>query len=146
MDQALQCELEALQETFDVTVSEHLGSHSISMRLEPYTGDEPIFVEAYLNLSLGHGYPETVPEVSLSSPKGLSDERLQSLLKATNEVAEELIGEPVLMTMCMAAKDALSQMNFPEGAVVSSEPGAAVQRNTNQVCFRTTQRQDTGAT
>ena len=122
MEQALQCELEALQETFDVTVSEQQGGHSISMQLQPYTGDEDVFVETCLHFSLDHGYPDTLPEVWLDNTRGLSDERLQRLLKATKEVAEGFVGEPVLMTMCMAAKDALSAMNFPEGAVMLSEP------------------------
>lgn len=116
MSEALHCELEALQETFDVTVSEDEGCHRVSMRLQPYTGDEDVFAETGLNFSIDHMYPESMPAVCFDNSKGLSDERIQSLRKATIEVAEQFVGEPVLMMMCMAAKDQLSLMNWPEGA------------------------------
>lgn len=116
MDDPLECELEALQETFDVTVTEHPGyRHKLSMKLVPYTGDEDVFVETDLTICLDHMYPESIPEVAFYNPKGLSDERLQTLRNAAKDVVEELVGEPVLMMMCMASKDALSAMNFPEG-------------------------------
>jgi RWD domain len=121
MNEILDCELEALRDTFDgVTVTEREGCQSISMRLQPYRGDDDVFVEAGLNFSLDHLYPESTPEVWIDTPKGLSDERLQKIMVAIKESAIEFTGEPVLMTMCMAAKDALSLMNFPEG--VASVP------------------------
>lgn len=151
MNEAVDCELEALQETFDVTVtSNDEACHSISMRLQPYTGDEDIFVETGLRFSLDRFYPRSMPKFLFDSHKGLSDERLQVLRKATAEAAQEFVGEPVLMTMCMAAKDALSLMNFPEGAVQLPESlqHSAMQLLAVGVClyrYFTAQQQNAGA-
>jgi hypothetical protein len=114
------CEIEALQYVFvDLQVQGEEGSYTVVMQLQPFIGEEQeTFAETGMKFSLDPSYPDVAPSITFFGSKGLSDARLSRLRQEALGAAEELRGEPMLMSMCMAARDTLSEMNFPEGEVV----------------------------
>lgn len=119
MDLDLAVEISALEHVFgpfQTDVDDLASARQLSLTLSPYTGDdETVCVEMDITFRMGLRYPEEAPKLDVSNCKGLSDQRLDLIFRAVHEVADELAGEHMLMSMCMAAKEALSQHNYPEG-------------------------------
>lgn len=126
MDLDLAVEISALEHVFgpfQTEVDDLATARELSLALSPYTGDdETVFVEMNITFRMGLRYPEEAPDVNLSDCKGLSDQRIALISRAIDEVAHEQAGEHMLMSMCMAAKEALSQHNYPEGMSTTLHP------------------------
>jgi hypothetical protein len=113
------CEIDALGCVFpDMRVSrDEPDSICLVLKLEPYTGDEEStnFVETGVKLTVGGAYPDRPPSIEFLDSKGLSDQRLACLREEILREAMQQIGEPMLMSICMAGKEYLTAINFPEG-------------------------------
>ncbi|GLJ29539.1 hypothetical protein SUGI_0582620 [Cryptomeria japonica] len=73
------------------------------------------FVEAVLVIKANSQYPVVPPELELIDSKGLDDKRHSDLLLEIQHEAEMLASSPMLVALCEAAIDKLSNMNHPEG-------------------------------
>lgn len=120
MDLDLSVEISALEHVFGPFQkdSEELArARQLKLNLTPYTGDdETLFADMDVTFSMGQQYPDVAPEVEVTSSRGLSDERVGIVMQSMFEEAQQLAGEHMLMSMCMAGKEALSHLNHPEGA------------------------------
>jgi RWD domain len=115
----MEVEVEALQHTYD-TVKAYQNSEGdvcVEIPLSPYTGagDSGVFVSATMVLSAGALYPEEAPRVSFRDVKGMSDAHLSHISSRLHEEMAAAPGEVILMTLCMAAQEAITELNFPEG-------------------------------
>jgi RWD domain len=110
-------DIEAVSHTFDnVSASTDAASTHIRIPLKPYTGDDAAcFVEAQVHFVVDAAYPESRPRFILENVKGMSDRRVASLHARLSDEAEALQGEMLLMSLCMAAREELTTVNYPEG-------------------------------
>eukprot|EP00892_Ulva_mutabilis_P007204 jgi/Ulvmu1/4856/UM020_0142.1 len=120
MDLDLSVEISALEHVFGPFqrgVDDLAKDRRLSVNLEPYTGDEDnVFVDMDVTFCMGPQYPDVAPGIEITSSRGLSDERISTVVQSMLAEAQQLAGEHMLMSMCMAGKEALSQLNHPEGA------------------------------
>ena len=96
--------------------SDSTGSTAVTLHLRPNVGEDgsKLFVLATLTLRLPVGYPaEETPAISLGGAKGLDDAQLGCLLSALQGLAQEQLGEPVILQLSEATKDFLDQHNGP---------------------------------
>jgi hypothetical protein len=112
-------EIEALESTYhdiDVRRNPADGSTVVTVPLRPYTGQDALhFVSCSLAVELPNGYPEIAPRVSLEHLNGMSEQRVGQLTARLRKVEAEFRGELILMALCMAANESLTEMDFPEG-------------------------------
>lgn len=119
MDIDLSVEISALEHVFgpfQTDVDDLARARQLDLTLSPYTGDDDtIFVDMDACFHMGMQYPDEAPTIDITSSRGLSDQRIRQIVRAMQAEAQELAGEHMLMSMCMAAKEALTQHNHPEG-------------------------------
>jgi RWD domain len=112
-------ELEALQATYE-TIAIHRTPDvtRISMPVLPFTGgsDGAMFVAACLVAECSSDYPVEAPSLRFVDVKGMSDARLKTLSLRLQHELQQAPGEPVLMTLCLAAQEEVTTLNYPEGA------------------------------
>lgn len=142
MDLDLSVEISALEHVFGPfqdDVGTLASSRKLTLNLTPYTGeDDKLFVYMDITFYIGQLYPDAPPKVEVASSRGLSDDRIRTVLQAMLEEAQQLTGEHMLMSMCMAAKEALSQLNHPEGVhchICDSPIPQHAQRLNPTLCF-----------
>ncbi|XP_075034806.1 E3 ubiquitin-protein ligase RNF25 [Mixophyes fleayi] len=114
-------ELQVLRSIYleELEVSEE-GGLVLKITLHPATGDDPEtqYVRLTLQLSLPPQYPEEPPEISVSSPRGLCDEQIQSIIGTLHTTAAEALGCPVLYQLIEKGKELLTCSNVPRGHCV----------------------------
>ncbi|XP_063773426.1 E3 ubiquitin-protein ligase RNF25 [Pseudophryne corroboree] len=114
-------ELQVLQSIYleELEVSEEDGL-VLRITLHPATGDdlETQYVRLTLQLSLPSQYPEEPPEISVSNPRGLCDEQIQSIINTLHVTATQSAGCPVLYQLIEKGKEMLTSSNIPRGHCV----------------------------
>lgn len=122
MNEITRVELEALNFTYGEDALAMLARDplSISISISPHTGDVDTerYVNATLVLSTHPEYPTQLPTLHLQSPQGMSDKRIAGVLSQLHTVADSLAGEMMLGSLIEAAKDAMTDINQPEGHCV----------------------------
>ncbi|XP_053327068.1 E3 ubiquitin-protein ligase RNF25 isoform X2 [Spea bombifrons] len=114
---SLSQELEVLESIYLDELEICRGERSeLSITLHPATGDDADsqYVKFTLRLSLPPRYPVEPPEVSVSRPRGLRDEHIQSIIRALNTLATENVGHPILYEL-IEGKEMLTASNIPHG-------------------------------
>ncbi|KAL2644048.1 hypothetical protein R1flu_011635 [Riccia fluitans] len=118
MAEEVEMEVEAVEAVYgpDCTVLCAFPPH-LSILLKPRTADVLTiqFVEAKLIIKASVEYPNKPPELDLKDAKGLGDTRHAKLLETVEAQAKEMSGEPMLVAICEAATDLLTEMNVPDG-------------------------------
>ncbi|KAL3697234.1 hypothetical protein R1sor_011310 [Riccia sorocarpa] len=118
MAEEVEMEVEAVEAVYgpDCTVLSSFPPH-LSILLKPRTADvlSIQFVEAKLIIKASDEYPSEPPKLDLKDAKGLGDSRHATLLVALDAQAKEMSGEPMLVAICEAATDLLTEMNVPDG-------------------------------
>uniref|UniRef100_A0A6P8J5T6 E3 ubiquitin-protein ligase RNF25-like isoform X2 n=1 Tax=Actinia tenebrosa TaxID=6105 RepID=A0A6P8J5T6_ACTTE len=91
---------------------------SISLLLHPSTGDEgeKQYVCLTLQIFLPNEYPNALPGIHISNPRGLSDAHVESIISNLRELAESRLGSPMLYELIDYAKDSLTDNNIPSCA------------------------------
>lgn len=111
-------ELEALMSVYgvDCTVLQR-SPPFLLVSLKPRTAYDisQQFVEAVLVIKASVQYPNEPPQLDLKDTKGLDEERLSVLLSSLRALTSELAFYPMLVAICEAATDMLTNMNQPEG-------------------------------
>lgn len=100
----------------DCTVIQRSPPHLL-VRLQPRTADDisQQFVEAVLVVKANAQYPHEPPMLELKDTKGLEEEKIAHLLSELQDLADELTFNPMLVAICEAALDRLTDMNQPDG-------------------------------
>lgn len=118
MEEEILQEIEAVKAVYgsDCTVLEEIPPH-LKVSLKPRTAEDlsQQFVEAVLVIRANTQYPVEPPEIELTDSKGLDKCRHSYLLSEIQNDARELAASPMLVSLCEAAIDRLSDMNHPEG-------------------------------
>jgi hypothetical protein len=116
-------EIEALESTYHgiaVLRNPADGSTVVTAPLQPYIGEDAVhFVSCSLVIRLPNGYPEIAPRISLDLLRGMSEQRSSELSARLHILLAELQNEMVLMALCVAVNESLTEMNFPEGTPLS---------------------------
>lgn len=68
-----------------------------------------------LHIHVGQNYPATPPVIELGSSRGLSDAARSDILKALEDRLEQFQGDPVVCMLLEAGREALTDMNGPDG-------------------------------
>ncbi|XP_041633957.1 E3 ubiquitin-protein ligase RNF25 [Cheilinus undulatus] len=116
-------EIEVLQSIYldelDVNRRED-GGWEVSLVLYPSTAEDSVsqFVRLTLTLTLDQQYPASSPAISVHNPRGLSDDKLSSVLKCLQLEAQSCLGSPVLYQLIEKAKEILTESNIPYGNCV----------------------------
>ncbi|GFY50170.1 e3 ubiquitin-protein ligase RNF25 [Trichonephila inaurata madagascariensis] len=112
-------ELEALQSIYvnEIEIKDDEKSTSVSIDLNPATADnrEEQYVKMTLKFNLNKEYPNCIPEISIRNPRGLSDEKLSSIIQDLKVIAESKYGSSMLFEIIEAAKEHLTNENRPCG-------------------------------
>ncbi|GFU57811.1 e3 ubiquitin-protein ligase RNF25 [Nephila pilipes] len=112
-------ELEALQSIYinEIDIKQDEKSTSVSIDLNPATADnlDEQYVKMTLKFNLNKEYPHSIPEISIRNPRGLSDEKLSSIIQDLTAIAESKIGSSMLFEIIEAAKEHLTNENRPCG-------------------------------
>lgn len=112
-------ELEVLESIYldDIKVSKDEGNSpvSIQLQLHPATGDEldKRYVCMTLTLNLPQQYPDEVPDIVITNPRGIAEEEVQSLLEELENLALERVGGEMLYELIEVAKESLTDGNVP---------------------------------
>lgn len=116
-DEILQ-EIEAVKAVYgsDCSVIQEMPPY-LKISLKPRTAEDlsQQFVEASLVIRANTQYPMEPPEIELTDSKGLDKCRHSYLLLEIQNYARELAASPMLVSLCEATIDRLSDMNHPEG-------------------------------
>lgn len=114
----VELELEAVQAVYgsDCLLLQHFPPHLL-VSLKPRTADDfaQQFVEAVLVIKVSTQYPNEPPKLELKETKGLDEEKISVLLSDLEALAKELACNPMLVALCEATIDRLTDMNQPEG-------------------------------
>ncbi|KAM3597578.1 uncharacterized protein V6R79_006299 [Siganus canaliculatus] len=96
------------------------GGWQVSLVLYPSTAEDSVsqFVRLTLTLTLDQQYPATSPAISICNPRGLSDDKLNSVQKCLQTEAQSCLGSPVLYQLIEKAKEILTESNIPHGSCV----------------------------
>ncbi|KAF7665685.1 hypothetical protein LDENG_00134020 [Lucifuga dentata] len=96
------------------------GEWEVSLVLHPSTAEDSVsqFVRLTLTLTLDQQYPSTSPSISIHKPRGLSDDKLNSVQKCLQSEAQSNLGSPVLYQLIEKAKEILTESNIPHGNCV----------------------------
>ncbi|XP_073350497.1 E3 ubiquitin-protein ligase RNF25 [Pagrus major] len=96
------------------------GGWEVSLVLYPSTAEDSVsqFVRLTLTLTLDQQYPSSSPAISIHNPRGLSDDKLSSVLKCLQLEAQSCLGSPVLYQLIEKAKEILTESNIPHGNCV----------------------------
>ncbi|KAM3916462.1 E3 ubiquitin-protein ligase RNF25 [Leptodactylus fuscus] len=120
-DESLSQELEVLQSIYldELEVSQE-DRLVLRITLHPTTGDDPEtqYVRLTLKLSLPPLYPGEPPEISVSHPRGLCDEQIDSIICTLRTTAAQSVGCPVLYALIEKGKEMLTASNVPRGHCV----------------------------
>ncbi|XP_013887888.1 E3 ubiquitin-protein ligase RNF25 [Austrofundulus limnaeus] len=119
----VQSEIEVLKSIYleDLQVDrKEDGTWDLSLVLYPSTAEDLVsqFVRLSLSLSLDQQYPSSCPLISIHNPRGLSDDKLSSVLKVLQVEAQSWLGSPVLYQLIEKAKELLTESNIPHGSCV----------------------------
>ncbi|XP_028268131.1 E3 ubiquitin-protein ligase RNF25 [Parambassis ranga] len=119
----VQSEIEVLQSIYlDELVVEKKedGGWEVSLVLYPSTAEDSVsqFVRLTLALTLDQQYPSSSPVISIHNPRGLSDDKLNSVQKCLLLEAQSCLGSPVLYQLIEKAKEILTESNIPHGNCV----------------------------
>lgn len=119
MSEITSIELEALIFTYGeeaLTVSQQ-DPLSIAISIAPHTGEVETeqFVNATLLVATTPEYPGEAPALKLQNPQGMSDKRIDTVMTCLQAETKGLLGEMMLGSLIEAAKDAMTEMNQPEG-------------------------------
>ncbi|CAG2196718.1 AO7 [Mytilus edulis] len=112
-------ELEVLESIYldDIKVNkdEQDSPVSIQLQLHPATGDEldKRYVCMTLTLNLPQQYPDEVPDIVITNPRGIAEEEVQSLLEELENLALERVGGEMLYELIELAKESLTDGNVP---------------------------------
>ncbi|OXB77117.1 UNVERIFIED_CONTAM: hypothetical protein H355_007764 [Colinus virginianus] len=92
----------------------------VSITLHPATAQDQDsqFVRCTLVLVVPPQYPNEAPDISISNPRGLSDEQIQKILQTLRNVAEARLGTEVLYELIEKGKEILTDNNIPHGQCV----------------------------
>lgn len=92
----------------------------VSITLHPATAQDQDsqFVRCTLVLAVPPQYPIEAPDISISNPRGLSDEQIQKMLQTLRNVAEARLGTEVLYELIEKGKEILTDNNIPHGQCV----------------------------
>ncbi|XP_075913921.1 E3 ubiquitin-protein ligase RNF25 [Petromyzon marinus] len=91
----------------------------VTVHLAPATGEDPAlgFVRLSLHLQLQHSYPCSTPLITISNPRGFSEQQIDGLVETLRILAQEQLGSAVLFQLVQVAKEALTTINsHPYGA------------------------------
>mmetsp|Transcript_36908 Transcript_36908/g.47701 ORF Transcript_36908/g.47701 Transcript_36908/m.47701 type:complete len:269 (-) Transcript_36908:140-946(-) len=108
-------EAEALESIF-VDEFEQLSEspYHWKVKLQPFPAeDEENHVIASLEAKIPKEYPNIVPELIISTLKGLTDEQIDILTEIANKSAEDNIGMAMIYTICEEIKEWLLAHNEP---------------------------------
>lgn len=96
------------------------GGWEVSLVLHPSTAQDSVsqFVRLTLTLILDHKYPLSCPSISIHNPRGLSDDKINSVQKCLQAEAQSSVGSPVLYQLIEKAKEILTESNIPHGNCV----------------------------
>ncbi|KAK2832960.1 hypothetical protein Q5P01_016849 [Channa striata] len=96
------------------------GGWEVSLVLYPSTAEDSVsqFVRLTLTLTLDQKYPSSSPVISIQNPRGLSDDKLNSVQKCLQLEAQSCLGSPVLYQLIEKAKEILTESNIPHGNCV----------------------------
>ncbi|XP_016343316.1 E3 ubiquitin-protein ligase RNF25-like isoform X2 [Sinocyclocheilus anshuiensis] len=116
-------EVEVLQSIYldELSVNQRdEGGWTVSLVLYPSTAEDCLsqFVRLTLTMDLDCQYPYSSPCISIHNPRGLSDDKLLSLLRSLQIEAQSCIGTPVLYQLIERAKEILTESNIPHGNCV----------------------------
>ncbi|XP_066579257.1 E3 ubiquitin-protein ligase RNF25 [Amia ocellicauda] len=118
-------EIEVLQSIYldELTVTHQQDSECpwlVSITLYPSTAQDcdSQYVRLTLSLALSPQYPVCPPRISIHNPRGLSDDKLQSVQQCLQSVAWSSVGAPVLYELIEKAKEILTDSNIPHGHCV----------------------------
>ena len=87
----------------------------VSMVLYPSTGDdtESKYVTLTLEIVLPSEYPDVVPKIKIRSPRGLSEEMLETLKDMMDRKCMEILGCSMIFELIDMAREFLTQNNRP---------------------------------
>ncbi|XP_031449564.1 eIF-2-alpha kinase GCN2 isoform X1 [Phasianus colchicus] len=87
----------------------------INLVLHPQglTGDDEVYAKVDLWVKCPHTYPDTVPEIQLKNPRGLSNEKINELKSRLAELAKECCGEVMIFELAGYVQSFLSEYNKP---------------------------------
>lgn len=96
------------------------GGWEVSLVLHPSTAQDSVsqFVRLTLTLTLDLKYPLSSPSISIHNPRGLSDDKINSVQKCLQAEAQSSVGSPVLYQLIEKAKEILTESNIPHGNCV----------------------------
>lgn len=96
------------------------GGWEVSLVLHPSTAQDSVsqFVRLTLRLALDHKYPLSSPSISIHNPRGLSDDKINSVQSCLQAEAQDCVGSPVLYQLIEKAKEILTESNIPHGNCV----------------------------
>ncbi|XP_077386948.1 E3 ubiquitin-protein ligase RNF25 [Festucalex cinctus] len=117
------CEIEVLQSIYldDLRVTRTQDRcWEVSLVLYPSTAEDSgsQFVRLGLTLTLDDQYPCSSPDISIHSPRGLSDDKLSRIQQSLELEAESCVGSPILYQLIEKAKEILTESNIPHGNCV----------------------------
>ncbi|GAB6030172.1 RING finger protein 25 [Chamberlinius hualienensis] len=119
-DHGVSMELEAIQAIYihELEISycpETNIPKVVSINLHPATADNANeqYVRLTLVLKLSPNYPNELPEITIKSPRGLSDTHIERISKDLNEHAQQSRGNAMLFELIEIAKEHLTQGNTP---------------------------------
>ncbi|KAJ0058460.1 hypothetical protein NL108_014631, partial [Boleophthalmus pectinirostris] len=92
----------------------------VRLVLHPSTAQDSVsqFVRLTLTLTLDQKYPLSSPSISIHNPRGLSDDKINSVQKCLQAEAQSSVGSPVLYQLIEKAKEILTESNIPHGNCV----------------------------
>ncbi|CAL1275638.1 unnamed protein product [Larinioides sclopetarius] len=112
-------ELEALQSIYlnEIEIKHDEDKSTISIDLYPATADnhDEQYVRMTLKFILNEEYPHAIPEISIRNPRGLSEEKLNSIMQDLTSIAKGKTGSSMLFEIIEAAKEHLTNENRPCG-------------------------------
>ncbi|XP_020774128.2 E3 ubiquitin-protein ligase RNF25 [Boleophthalmus pectinirostris] len=96
------------------------GGWEVRLVLHPSTAQDSVsqFVRLTLTLTLDQKYPLSSPSISIHNPRGLSDDKINSVQKCLQAEAQSSVGSPVLYQLIEKAKEILTESNIPHGNCV----------------------------
>ncbi|XP_022673292.1 E3 ubiquitin-protein ligase RNF25-like isoform X3 [Varroa destructor] len=99
----------------ELKVQEWKFVKTIKVDLKPATGEDTsaqwVCMELWFYIPVG--YPDTLPEITIKNPRGLSDQRLQQIEKDLQDNAQSNKGMMMLYHLIEVAKDHLTKDNLP---------------------------------
>ncbi|XP_053551128.1 E3 ubiquitin-protein ligase RNF25 [Bombina bombina] len=116
--------LQELQVVESIYLDELVVSHGerlvLSITLHPATGHDANsqYVRLTLQLLIPPQYPAVAPDISVSNPRGLCDEQIDTICSTLRTLAEQGLGTPMLYELIETGKELLTASNIPKGHCV----------------------------